>query len=390
MTLDHLTILNFKNIASAELDFSPRVNCFVGSNGAGKTNLLDAIHFLSICRSMTSAPDAQLIRDDEPFFMIEGRYGAGAADGSEPAAVQERICCSLKRGGRKRLKRGEKEYIRLSEHLGLIPVVAVMPSDMQLVEGGSEGRRRLLDLVVAQYDPAYSTALRRYANALSQRGVLLRQEAEPDPGVIGLWEEQMAVEGELIYRSRLELTERLLPAFQRYYNEISGGAEAVGVEYVSHASRGPLLEVISQGRAKDRIMGWSLHGVHRDDLLFTLDGRPMKQAGSQGQRKSFVVALKLAAYDCLVSGRRACACAQAEAKEPLLLLDDIFDKLDAGRVERIVRLVAGGGFSQVFVTDTNREHIDRLLTAAGIGHKLFVVDDRLTGRTETIETTADV
>lgn len=360
MILQKLSILNYKNIKAAELELSPGLNCLVGPNGAGKTNAIDAVHYLSFCRSALCAVDSQVMRHGEDFFMIEGRY---QTDGGEPLTVY----CGMKRGTKKHFKRDGKEYRRLSEHIGLVPLVSVSPADSLLIDGGSEERRRLMDIVISQYDRAYLDALARYSKALAQRNAMLRAEAEPDPELLGILEEQMAAEGEAIFARREAFVAELVPAFQHYYSVISSGRESVGIAYESHCRRGPLLDVIRRDRAKDRAVGYSLHGIHRDDLAFTLGGHPMKREGSQGQGKTFVVALKLAQFGFL--GRTA------SHTTPLLLLDDVFDKLDAARVERIVALVSGQGFGQIFMTDTNREHLDGILRICSHDYKIFRVSD---------------
>ena len=323
----------------------------------GKTNVLDAIYYLSFCRSAGNPIDSQVIRHEEPFFMLEGNY-------------DEDLCISvaMKRGTKKHFKRNKKEYKRLSEHIGLIPLVVVAPSDTLLIEGTSEERRRLMDMVISQYDRSYIDALARYNNAHQQRNTLLKMEdEEPDPLLMQLWEEQMAESGEVLYQKRKAFVDELIPVFQDYYQRISGGQERVGLSYVSHCQRGPLLEVIQRDRMKDRAVGYSLHGVHRDDLEFTLDGHPMRREGSQGQNKTYVIALKLAQFDFL---KRT-----ASQTTPLLLLDDIFDKLDAERVEQIVRLVSSDSFGQIFITDTNRDHLDQILRSSALDYRIFHVEN---------------
>jgi DNA replication and repair protein RecF len=273
----------------------------------------------------------------------------------------------MKRGTKKHFKRNKKEYRRLSEHIGLIPVVVVSPSDTLLIEGGSEERRRLMDMVIAQYDHGYMEAMNRYNKALQQRNAMLKLDEEPNPDVIGLFEEQMAYEGERIFKSRKAFVEELTPIFQRIHETISGNREQVALNYVSHCQRGPLLEVIQRDRFKDRAIGYSLHGVHRDDLEITLGGHLMKREGSQGQNKTFVIALKLAQFDFLKRTN--------SKTTPLLLLDDIFDKLDAQRVEQIVKLVAGDDYGQIFITDTNRDHLDLILSRQTLDYKIFHVDN---------------
>ena len=326
MILEKLSLINYKNIQTATLELSPKINCLIGQNGVGKTNVLDAIYFLSFCHSAVNPNDSQVITHGQEFFMLEGTYS-------------------------------DDLYISCG----------VSPSDTMLIEGGSEERRKLMDVVISQYDHGYIESMNRYNKALLQRNTMLKMEEEPDADVIALWEEQMAVEGERIYQRRDAFVRELTPVFQRYYEQISGNKEQVAIEYVSHCQRGPLLEVIQRDRAKDRIMGYSLHGTHRDDLTFTLGGHPLKREGSQGQLKTFVISLKLAQFDFL---RRT-----NNRTTPLLLLDDIFDKLDADRVEQIVKLVAGDEFGQIFITDTNRDHLDQILSRSSHDYQIFHVKD---------------
>ncbi len=365
MILNRLSIINYKNIGQATLELSPKINCFIGSNGVGKTNVLDAVYYLSFCRSANNPTDAQVIRHEQPFCMLEGEYVMEQA----PDAQHILISCGMKRGTKKHFKRNKKEYKRLSEHIGLIPLVTVSPADTMLIEGGSEERRRLLDMIIAQYDRTYIDTLALYNNALQQRNTMLRQASEGasyDPLLMQLWEEQMASAGESIYKRRAEFISQIVPVFQDYYTQISGAGEEVALEYTSHCQRGPLLEVIQCDRHKDVAVGYSLHGIHRDDLLFTLGGHPMKREGSQGQNKTYVTSLKLAQFDFL---KRT-----ALQTTPLLLLDDIFDKLDAARVEQIVRLVGSDTFGQIFITDTNREHLDQILQTTALDYKIFHVN----------------
>lgn len=360
MILKKISVLNYKNIAQAELLFSPKMNCFIGHNGEGKTNLLDAVHFLSFCKSATNSVDSQNIRHGEDFFMLQGEY-------EHETGEREEVYCGLKRKQKKRFKRNKKEYQRLSEHIGLVPLVSVSPADADLISGGSEERRRFMDMVIVQYDHEYLEALVRYNKALQQRNVLLKQEEEPDEELMCLWEDMMAREGNIIFEKRRAYVEEFIPVFQEFYGWISQGKEKVGLQYVSHGQRGDLLEVIRRDRAKDRIMGYSLHGIHKDELEMTLGDFPIKREGSQGQNKTYLIALKLAQFDFL---RRT-----GSRTAPLLLLDDIFDKLDAERVEQIVRLVSGERFGQIFVTDTNREHLDRILEKTDKDYKLFYVEN---------------
>jgi len=360
MFLKNISILHFKNIQSANLDLSPKLNCLIGHNGAGKTNFLDAVYYLSFCRSFYNSIDSQLISHDQDFYMIEGLY---ETDNGEP----ECIYCGMKRGSKKHFKRNKKEYKKLSQHIGFIPLVFVSPSDTSLIEGGSEERRRLMDMVISQYDVAYMEALSNYNKALQQRNALLKMENEPDLTLMEIWENEMAVNGEIIFKKRASFVQELIPIFQHIYQQISEQKEAVSLNYVSHCQRGPLLEVIQRDRFKDRAIGYSLHGIHRDDLEMLLDGYQMKREGSQGQMKTFVLALKLAQFDFL---KRT-----TSKNTPLLLLDDIFDKLDAHRVEQIVHLVSGDHYGQIFITDTNRDHLDKILHRSAFDYKLFTVSE---------------
>lgn len=369
MILNKLSIINYKNIQEATLTLSPKMNCFIGHNGAGKTNLLDAVYYLSFCRSAHSSMDSQVIRHDQDFFVVEGEYtddrGMRSEDMDELRKLS--IYCGMKRGTKKHFKCNKKEYKRLSQHIGLIPLIFVSPADTYLVDGGGEERRRLMDMVISQYDGLYLDALNRYNKALQQRNTMLKMEEEPDLELMSIWEEQMAAEGEVIYQKRSAFVQELIPVFQQIYQQISDDKESVSLRYVSHGQRGPLLEVIQRDRMKDRAVGYSLHGIHRDDLEMLLGDYPMRREGSQGQLKTFVIAMKLAQFSFL---RRTCS-----KTTPLLLLDDIFDKLDAHRVERIVNLVASEEYGQIFITDTNRDHLDKILQANSFDYQLFSVED---------------
>lgn len=369
MILNSLSIINYKNIQEATLTLSPKMNCFIGPNGTGKTNLLDAVYYLSFCRSAYTSVDSQVIRHDQDFFVVEGDYtdDRGMLGEDQDELRKLSIYCGMKRGTKKHFKCNKKEYKRLSQHIGLIPLIFVSPADTYLVDGGGEERRRLMDMVISQYDNLYLDALNRYNKALQQRNTLLKMEEEPDLELMRIWEEQMAAEGEVIYQKRNAFVQELIPVFQQIYQQISDDRESVSLRYVSHGQRGPLLEVIQRDRMKDRAVGYSLHGVHRDDLEMLLGDYPMRREGSQGQLKTFVIAMKLAQFSFL---KRTCS-----QTTPLLLLDDIFDKLDAHRVERIVSLVASKEYGQIFITDTNREHLDKILQANSFDYQLFSVHD---------------
>ena len=360
MILKRISILNYKNLEQVELDFSPKMNCFIGQNGMGKTNLLDAVYYLSFCKSATNPIDSQNMMHHQDFFVIQGFYETESGD-------IEEIYCGMKRRQKKLFKRNKKEYTRLSDHIGFIPLVMVSPSDSELISGGSEERRRFMDVVISQYDKEYLEALIRYNKALQQRNTLLKNEQGFDEELIEVWEEMMAASGEVVYRKRCAFIEEFIPIFQTFYSQISQNKEEVGLVYESHAQQGALLQLLKESRQRDQIMGYSLKGIHKDDLLMQLGDYPIKKEGSQGQNKTYLIALKLAQFDFL---RRT-----GSHTTPLLLLDDIFDKLDASRVEQIVKLVAGDKFGQIFITDTNRDHLDKIMQKIEGEYKVFSVED---------------
>ena len=359
MILKRISILNYKNLEQVELDFSPKMNCFIGQNGMGKTNLLDAVYYLSFCKSSANPIDSQNIKHNQDFFVVQGSY---LTDEGDP----EEVYCGLKRRQKKQFKRNKKEYSKLSDHIGLIPLVMVSPADSELILGGSEERRRFMDVVISQYDREYLSALIRYNKAMAQRNTLLKAEVEPDDELMNVWEEMMASAGEVVFRKRNDFINEFIPTFQSFYSYISQDQEVVNLSYESHAIQGNLLQIIRESRQRDRIMGYSLKGIHKDDLVMQLAEYPIKREGSQGQNKTYLVALKLAQFDFL---RRT-----GSNTTPLLLLDDIFDKLDASRVEQIVKLVSGDKFGQIFITDTNRDHLDKILRKIEGEYKVFGVE----------------
>ncbi|MCP9610758.1 DNA replication/repair protein RecF [Coprobacter tertius] len=355
MILNRLSIVNFKNIAQAELHLSAGINCFLGNNGMGKTNLLDAVYYLSFCKSNTNVIDSQNIRHNEDFFMLQGNY--------DRDNVPEEIYCGQKRKQKKQFKRNKKEYERLSDHIGFIPLVMVSPADSELIRGGSEERRKFLDLVISQFNKEYLNLLIRYNKALAQRNALLKQEITEN-SLYEIWEEQMMQYGSSIYRCRKAFLEQFIPVFQEFYSYISSDNESVELRYNSDIERGNLMDQLSSVRNRDLILGYSTRGVHRDDLEMSLGEYPMKRIGSQGQNKTFLVALKLAQFDFL---------SRNGTTTPILLLDDIFDKLDSKRVERIIQLVSGERFGQIFITDTNRKYLDEIIRHTGNDYHLFSV-----------------
>lgn len=358
LSLTSLTLTNFKNIAQTTLEFSPKVNCLVGNNGMGKSNLLDAIHYMSFCRSFTGVGDALLINRGQDFAMARALYRRRDTD--------EELTLGLARGRRRSLRRGGKEYRRLSEHIGLFPLVMVAPGDIDLVRGGGEERRRWIDMVICQADPLYLDALMRYNAALEQRNRMLRDRVV-DHTLYEVVEMTLCAAATTVHAARARWTERLQELFATYYSAVAGGSEMPRIAYTSTMNRAPLATLLDEARRHDEIVGHTSVGPHRDDIDMTLDELPMRRTGSQGQCKTFTIALRLAQWRFL---------REASGLKPLLLLDDIFDKLDAGRVERIMELVADESFGQIFITDTNRIHLDEIIErAAGGGHRLWSVAD---------------
>ena len=360
MWLKRISILQYKNLEQVELSFSHKLNCIIGQNGMGKTNLMDAVYYLSFCKSATNPVDSQNILHNSDFFVLQGFY---QTDYEEP----EEVYCGLKRRQKKQFKRNKKEYQRLSDHIGLIPLVMVSPADSHLIAGGSEERRKFIDVVISQFDREYLDALIRYNKAMLQRNTLLKGDMEPEDELMNVWEEMMAAMGTLVYQKRKAFIEEFIPIFQSYYSYISQNREQVTLTYESHVADGDLLSILRESRQRDRIMGYSLKGVHKDDLVMKLGEFPIKREGSQGQNKTYLIALKLAQFEFL---KRT-----GSKTTPIVLLDDIFDKLDASRVEQIVKLVSGDAFGQIFITDTNRDHLDSILRKIKGDYRLFEVTD---------------
>lgn len=362
MILKHFSATNYRNLVTVNLDFSPNVNCLVGVNGMGKSNVLDAIYYLSFCRGFASVQDSANLNHEADFFMLEGDYEL-------ESGMKHHVNCAMKRGTRKRVKVDGKDLKRISEHVGRIPLVMIAPADSALILGGSEDRRRFMDMVIMQYNTAYLEALIQYDNALKQRNALLKMEQEPDLAVMDVLEEMMSASGQVIYEARKQFVEEFLPIFLDLYRRLSGdsGAEEASIVYRSHGERGELKAQLTAFREKERIVGYTLHGTHKDDLELLLNGFPVKREASQGQQKTFFISMKLAQFVFLKS--------KGEHRVPLLLLDDIFDKLDASRVARIIDYVSGDTFGQIFITDTHREHLDSLLALTKRDYKLFSVTD---------------
>ena len=368
MIIEKIFLLNFKNIEEAELQFSSKVNYFFGDNGMGKTNLLDALYYLSFTKNYTNLSDSQLIMHDRDFAVLQGSY-------TEKEGVEE-IYCGIKRKQKKIFKRNKKEYERLSEHIGLLPLVMISPADSELIQGGSDERRKFVDMLICQYDKEYMRTLIHYNKALQQRNALLRMNPPPPPDplkgekengdeVFALWEDQMAISGQIIYEKRKAFIEEFRPLFQVYYREICNNHETVDLKYESHLAQTSLADLLREKRSRDQLLGYTSVGIHKDDFHFLLDEYLIRKIGSQGQNKTYLIALKLAQFNLLV---------QKGASVPILLLDDLFDKLDAKRVEQIIHLVSQPTFGQIFITDTNRKYLDETLAGMQHNYKLFYVN----------------
>lgn len=361
MRLDHLHLVHFKNHAGADLSLGPQVNCFLGDNGSGKTNVLDAVHYLCFCKSYFNPIDAQNIAHDEPFMLIQGEF--------QRQGSQERVSCGVQRGAKKQFKRNDKAYSRLADHIGRFPAVMIAPDDAELIQGGSEIRRRWMDAVISQYDRAYLDALIDVNKALIQRNALLRYFAENrtfDATMLAPWDARIAPNAALIARARSEFITTFLPGFLNTYHEISGGAEEVGLEWTSHVSldAAEVEESMRLACDEDRRLRRTTVGVHKDDVVFTLGAHAMKRFGSQGQQKSFLVALRLAQLAFIE---------EATGVKPILLLDDIFDKIDEKRVEALMKRVTNGTFGQVFITDTHLGRIPQMFASTGADVRVFEV-----------------
>lgn len=358
MQLRHLSLVNFKNIAEASLDFSPKINCFLGNNGMGKSNLLDAIHYLSFCKSFSGMTDAMLIRRGEDFATARASYLR--------RDTAEELTLGLARGRRKSLRRGGKEYQRLSEHIGTFPLVMAAPQDIDLIRGASDERRRWMDMVISQSDHRYLDALIRYASSLEQRNKLLR-DGSVDHTLYEAIELTMDMAWMTISSVRSQWVGQLAELFSRYHRAIAGTDEQVGIAYrnsVAESGAATLTDALNNARRHDEIVRHTSVGPHRDDIDLSLDEMPLRRSGSQGQCKTFTIALRLAQYDFLH---------RATGLRPLLLLDDIFDKLDRDRVERIMQLVTSDEFGQIFVTDTNRRHLDEVISLTAGDYRLWTV-----------------
>ena len=375
MILTSLNILNYRNIREASLEFAPKLNCFVGLNGQGKTNMLDAIYLLSFAKSAFTSQDSLNITHGEEMSMVQGVYSySEPANGltatrsyseSGPTAEggQTTISCGLRKGVKKQFRRDKKDYPRLIDHIGLIPLVMISPSDQQLIDEGSDERRRFMDVVISQLDRKYLDCLTTYNALLKQRNALLKQYGDapnPPDDLLEVLEWQMTEPAEYIFAKRTAFFEAFEPYFAKTYAQISGSAEIPQLRYISQLQDRDLREAYVRTRQRDLILGWTSQGIHKDDLEMRLGDYPLKQVGSQGQQRTFVLSMKLAQALYLSKSQMSNDKSQIATK-PILLLDDIFDRLDSERVERIVEMVQGDDFGQIFITDTDRQHLTEIL-----------------------------
>jgi DNA replication and repair protein RecF len=362
MFLKKLSLTNFKNYLTADFDFSEKINCFVGNNGVGKTNLLDAIYYLSFTKSYFNLVDQQNILFDEEFFRLQGLY-------EFPEFKNELVECLQKRNHRKIFKLNKKEYERIADHIGLLPLVMISPSDSNLVTGGSEERRKYMDSVISQFDKIYLDDLINYQKALFQRNRLLKSFGEShsfDQHALEVWDVQLIALGNKIHEKRLTFINSFQPIFAKHFEFICGGKEEVGIVYESQLNTNDFTSILSQNLSEDRAAAYTTTGIHKDDLIFTIRDLPLKKFGSQGQQKSFVVALKLAQFDYT---------RDIKGYKPILLFDDIFDKLDDFRVERLVHLVSDDHFGQIFITDTSPERIRLTVAKIKADYVIFAIDN---------------
>ncbi len=359
MHLEHLSLLNFKNIKQLQLDFVTGINALVGDNGTGKSNILDSIYYLSMSRSMLLSSDVGCVAHGTDFFVVDGRYETSEGR-------HEVVSCSYSKqraNGAKVLKRNGKEYERLSDHMGLIPVVVVSPYDTSLISDSAEERRRFLNQLISQFDAHYLQSLIRYNALLTQRNRLLKSGG--DEQMLRIYDEQISPLATQIERRRRETLEQMTPLLYRYYGLLSGGREEVGLDYRTQLLDTDFVTLAEGARGRDVANGYTTVGIHRDDVVFQIGGHPLRKYGSQGQQKSFLVALKLAQYQ-LLNERRG--------ERPILLLDDLFDKLDRGRVESLIHLVSSDDFGQIFISDCNQERLRVTLDKVDQHYRLFLVE----------------
>ncbi|MDR1983542.1 MAG: DNA replication/repair protein RecF [Prevotellaceae bacterium] len=356
MHLKQISINNFKNIEQTELLFSQNLNCFVGDNGAGKTNLLDAIYYLSITKSFFNTTDRQNIKHNENYFIIQGNFVR--------KENEEKIYCGVQ-NGEKIFKRNDKQYSRFADHLGLIPVVMISPTDISLINDSGDERRRYLNSVMSQLDIIYLENLVKYNRILMQRNKLLKQIKEKND-VVTVLNEQLNEYAQTIYQKRKQFIEQIQHYFTQVYKQVSNGNEQVSITYKSDLNENNFIDLLEHTFEKDCIMQHTTTGIHRDDLIMKMNNYPIKKIGSQGQQKTFLIALKLTQFNFFK---------QQTDIAPILLLDDIFDKLDLHRVEHLISLVAGNDFGQIFMTDSNKTRLDKILEQQKNSFSLFNVEN---------------
>lgn len=364
MHLKQLKFTNFKNYEEGDISFSPKINCFIGNNGVGKTNILDAIYYLSFCKSYFNPIDSQNIRHTQDFFAIHGYY-------EQKNGSNDKVQCVLKPNKKKQFKLNEKEYDRLADHIGLFPLVMISPYDRDLINNHSDVRRKYLDGVISQFNGLYLTNLLNYNKSLQQRNALLKSFAENrnfDAELLEMWDHKLNDLGSQIFEVRAQFIEDFRPIFQKYFSFISDGKEEVGIQYNSQLHKSELSLLLKESLRKDQAIRYTSVGIHKDDLEFTISSYPIKKYGSQGQQKSFVIAIKLAQFEYM---------RQIKNQKPILLLDDIFDKLDSHRVEQIVKLVNEEEFGQVFITDTQKERIEHIFENNSMDHKIFSIENQI-------------
>lgn len=344
--LEKIVVQDFRNISFQEISFSPNVNCISGNNGEGKTNLMDAIWYLSMTKSAFSNSDRFNFRHGTDSFAIAGTY---SIDG-----LSVRFSVQVDSKGEKKVRRDDKPYSRISEHIGVLPIVMVSPSDTALVSESGEDRRRFVNSVLSQMDREYLSAMQQYNRLLFQRNRMLK-DGTYDDSLLGVFDERMQEYAERIFTAREEFVKALEPVVYDYYRSLSGGKESVSISYQSDLHKASLADLLRSSREKDKMLKYTTVGIQRDDFLFHMDGYPIRRCGSQGQQKSFLVSLKFAQYEIMK---------QRYGFPPILLLDDVFDKLDMGRISNLLGMVAGSDFGQIFITDGNKVRM------AGIVDKL--------------------
>lgn len=357
MILNKLSLINYKNIAAKDFELDTKINCFTGNNGVGKTTVLDSVYYLAFGKSYFNPIASQNIKHGEDFFVVDGTFTKNA--------TEERILCSLKKGQKKTVKRNGKVYEKLSDHVGLIPLVIISPADRDLIIEGSETRRKFVDSVISQSNKTYLQQLINYNKVLQQRNALLKFFALNhtfDANTLAVYNEQLTDMGASIHQTRNAFLEEFIPIFKERYHTISGNNEEINLVYQSQLNTETLDVLFTENLAKDRALQYTSVGIHKDDLSFEIDEHPIKKYGSQGQQKTFLVALKLAQFDFMKL--------QAKVK-PILLLDDIFDKLDENRVTHIVQLVNEDTFGQIFISDTHADRTEAVVKKTNQSYKIF-------------------